>query len=88
MNRGYVWVSGRPKYGWSEPRSTSYTVYETHTQRVALLWTSGAGVYECYEVKYSEADVVLKGGAMHFVSRYWLLRKKAVAGYRPIGAVL
>ena len=86
MNRGFVWVSGRPKYGWSEPRGTSYTVYEAPIQRYAVMWVSE--VYECYEVKYSEDDVVLQGGEMHFVSRYWLLRKRAVVGYRLVGAVL
>lgn len=86
MNRGYVWVSGRPKYGWSEPSDTAYTVYEYPTNLLGAIQVTGPA--RCFEVKYSEADVVLKGGVMHFVSRYWLLRKKPVAGYRPIGAVL
>lgn len=84
MNRGFVWISGRPKYGWSETRDEIHTIYEHPTP---LHWAR-MRTRECYEVKYYEADIMLRGGTMHFVSRYWLLRKKPVAGYRPIGAVL
>ena len=78
-------MSGRPKYGWSVVREIAHTVYERPTARG---WMRTGNPAACYEVKYEEADVMLQGGAMHFVSRYWLLRKKPVAGYRPIGAVL